>query len=143
MVPGRGLEPPRCYPLVPETSASTNSATRAGVRRAAKGTHRVQRCQFLFVPDRCADERMLSSDRSHPYGSQVGATTSKYLIAAALAIAAIVLRWALTPVLADWLPLVTLYGAVTFSVWRCGVGPAVFTALVGYAGCHWLFVVPF
>jgi hypothetical protein len=29
LVPGRGLEPPRCYPLVPETSASTNSATRA------------------------------------------------------------------------------------------------------------------
>ena len=29
MVPWRGLEPPRCYPLVPETSASTNSATRA------------------------------------------------------------------------------------------------------------------
>src|SRR5439155_21067558 len=33
MVPGRGLEPPRCYPLVPETSASTNSATRAGQGR--------------------------------------------------------------------------------------------------------------
>ena len=30
LVPGRGLEPPRSYPLVPETSASTNSATRAG-----------------------------------------------------------------------------------------------------------------
>ena len=30
LVPGRGLEPPRCYSLVPETSASTNSATRAG-----------------------------------------------------------------------------------------------------------------
>ena len=27
VVPRRGLEPPRCYPLVPETSASTNSAT--------------------------------------------------------------------------------------------------------------------
>lgn len=27
MVPKRGLEPPRSYPLVPETSASTNSAT--------------------------------------------------------------------------------------------------------------------
>ena len=27
MVPRRGLEPPRFYPLVPETSASTNSAT--------------------------------------------------------------------------------------------------------------------
>ena len=29
MVPRRGLEPPRLSPLVPETSASTNSATRA------------------------------------------------------------------------------------------------------------------
>ena len=29
LVPGKGLEPPRCYSLVPETSASTNSATRA------------------------------------------------------------------------------------------------------------------
>src|SRR5579864_6383414 len=29
LVPGRGLEPPRSYPLVPETSASTNSAIRA------------------------------------------------------------------------------------------------------------------
>jgi hypothetical protein len=27
MVPRKGLEPPRCYSLVPETSASTNSAT--------------------------------------------------------------------------------------------------------------------
>src|SRR6185436_8662942 len=33
LVPGRGLEPPRSYPLAPEASASTNSATRAGVRR--------------------------------------------------------------------------------------------------------------
>ena len=26
LVPRKGLEPPRCYSLVPETSASTNSA---------------------------------------------------------------------------------------------------------------------
>jgi hypothetical protein len=26
-----GLEPPRCYPLAPQASASTNSATRAGM----------------------------------------------------------------------------------------------------------------
>jgi hypothetical protein len=32
MVPRKGLEPPRCYSLVPETSASTNSATWANFR---------------------------------------------------------------------------------------------------------------
>ena len=36
MVPRRGLEPPRVAPLVPETSASTNSATSAGGRTRAK-----------------------------------------------------------------------------------------------------------
>ena len=34
LVPRKGLEPPRSYPLVPETSASANSATWAQVRRA-------------------------------------------------------------------------------------------------------------
>src|SRR5512140_1343855 len=33
MVPRKGLEPPRCYSLVPETSASTNSATWASQER--------------------------------------------------------------------------------------------------------------
>jgi PAS domain S-box-containing protein len=55
---------------------------------------------------------------------------------------AVLLRWALDPVMGDALPLVTLFGAVAAAVWLGGYRLAIPVALLGYAACHYLFIAP-
>ena len=56
--------------------------------------------------------------------------------------AAVLLRWALDPLMGDALPLVTLFGAVAGAVWLGGYRPAVLVALLGYVACEYLFIPP-
>jgi len=55
---------------------------------------------------------------------------------------AVLLRWALDPLMGDSLPLVTLFGAVAAAVWLSGYRLAIPVALLGYAACHYLFIAP-
>jgi len=71
MVPRRGLEPPRLASLVPETSASTNSATWAGcvsrgLSKAAGGVNSAPQrfSQFIFKPARALSEPASPLDRA-------------------------------------------------------------------------------
>ena len=65
-----------------------------------------------------------------------------YAIGLATVVLAVLLRWALDPLLGDTLPLVTLFGAVAAAVWVGGYRVAIPAALIGYIGCYYLFIFP-
>src|SRR5258708_17622743 len=67
---------------------------------------------------------------------------ARYLIAAGAAIVAIGARWALNPLLGDYLPYATLYPAVAFAAWFCGVGPSALLTILGMLGLRYLFIFP-
>ncbi|WP_145088874.1 DUF4118 domain-containing protein [Anatilimnocola aggregata] len=65
-----------------------------------------------------------------------------YSISLASLAAAVLLRWLLDPVMADTLPLATLFGAIGVAVWIGGWRTALLVAALGYLLCHYLFIAP-
>jgi PAS domain S-box-containing protein len=64
---------------------------------------------------------------------------ARYGIAIAAVAAAILIRYLLTPWLGATFPLATMFTAVAFVVWRQGWGPALFTAIGGWAASNVAF----
>jgi signal transduction histidine kinase len=63
----------------------------------------------------------------------------RYGAALAATLVALLVRRALHPFLGDSLPYLTLFPAVTFSAWLCGVGPSLLSVLLGLLGArYWL-----
>ena len=65
-----------------------------------------------------------------------------YALGLVALIVAVLLRWALEPLMGFSLPLVTLFGAVAAGVWLGGYRLAIPIALLGYGACHYLFIPP-
>lgn len=65
-----------------------------------------------------------------------------YALGFAAIVLAVMLRWALDPLMGDALPLVTLFGAVAAAVWVGGYRVAIPVTLIGYTACHYLFIPP-
>lgn len=65
-----------------------------------------------------------------------------YAVALAALAVAVLARWLLDQVLASYLPLVTLFGAVAVAVWIGGYRPALLVVAFGYLACAYLFMPP-
>lgn len=65
-----------------------------------------------------------------------------YALGFAALVLAVLIRWALEPLMGDSLPLVTLFAAVAAAVWLGGFRLAIPVTLAGYVACHYLFIQP-
>jgi PAS domain S-box-containing protein len=66
----------------------------------------------------------------------------RYSSAVLAAVLALLLRQMLSPWLGTSYPYHTLWAAVVFSTWYCGVGPSVVTTLIGLLGVWYWFLPP-
>jgi signal transduction histidine kinase len=69
-------------------------------------------------------------------------TVFRYPVAALAAFAALFLRELLTPLLGSHDPYETVWLALVFSAWYCGLGGSILTALLGALGVWYLFLPP-
>ena len=67
----------------------------------------------------------------------------RYFLAVLAATVALLLRQMLSPLLGASNPYHTVWLAVVFSAWYCGVGPSVVTTLLSVVGVWYLFLPPF
>jgi PAS domain S-box-containing protein len=66
----------------------------------------------------------------------------RYSLAALATLVALLLRFAIDPYMGDLNPFTTLYPAIAFTAFYCGIGPSVVCAVLGWLGVDYWFVPP-
>ncbi len=69
-------------------------------------------------------------------------TPARYSTALAGILIALLVRGALSPFLGDYAPFVTLFPAVAFAAWFCGIGASILSVVVALLGARFWFVRP-
>lgn len=78
-----------------------------------------------------------------PLAIQISKSTGMRFSVALLATAvALLVRLALNPLLGGYLPYITLFPAVAFCAWYCGIGPSILATLVALVGAQYWFIPP-
>jgi signal transduction histidine kinase len=66
----------------------------------------------------------------------------RYAFALAATLAALLVRLALNPFLGDYVPYITLFPAVAFCAWYCGIGPSILSVIVALIATQYWFMGP-
>jgi signal transduction histidine kinase len=76
------------------------------------------------------------------FSTRIPTVVVRYSVALLVTVVALLLRWLLTPVLGATIPYVTLFPAVAFCSWYCGIGPSILSTLLGLLTANYLFIPP-
>src|ERR1700694_3716729 len=66
----------------------------------------------------------------------------RYAVAILATALTLLLRWALNPILGDYIPYILLCPAVAFSAWYCGIGPSLLSVVLAAAGAQYWIIPP-
>ena len=66
----------------------------------------------------------------------------RYAVAILATAMTLLLRWALNPILGDYIPYVLLWPAVAFSAWYCGIGPSLVSVVLALVGAQYCIIPP-
>jgi signal transduction histidine kinase len=78
-----------------------------------------------------ASPSLIGHNRAVRYAAAIAATATMLL-----------LRWALNPILADYIPYIFLWPAVAFSAWYCGIGPSLLSVVLALVGAQYWIIPP-
>jgi signal transduction histidine kinase len=67
---------------------------------------------------------------------------TRYAVAVLATVAALLVRLALNPLLKDYVPYITLFPAVGFCAWYCGIGPSILSVVLAIIGALYFFIPP-
>jgi signal transduction histidine kinase len=80
---------------------------------------------------------------SHPFFARIFENApARYATALAAILFALLVRGALSPFVGDYVPFITLFPAVIFAAWFCGIGPSILCVVVALLGARFWFVQP-
>ena len=69
-------------------------------------------------------------------------TGMRYAVALLAIVVALLVRLALSPLLGDYVPYITLFPAIAFCAWYCGVGPSILSVVLALIGTKYWFIPP-